>query len=86
MKLWSKMVYGKWEQKHKKGSPLMITILYRTVERIWARGPQNSDKLILTGRRTSIIFIIFWDFLMFYQIFFPAQVKRRMIITYKHGI
>ena len=31
-------------------------------------------------------FIIFWDFLMFWQIFLPPQVKRRAIITYKHGI
>ena len=30
-------------------------------------------------------FIIFWDFLMFFQIFLPSQVKRRAIITYKHG-
>ena len=34
----------------------------------------------------AIIFIIFWDFLMFYQILFPPQVKRYVIITYKHGI
>ena len=33
-----------------------------------------------------IIFIIFWDFLMFYQVFFPSQMKRCAIITYKHGI
>ena len=29
---------------------------------------------------------MFWDFLMFYQIFVPPQVKRRAIITYKDGI
>ena len=29
---------------------------------------------------------IFWVFLMFYQIFLSAQVKRCAIITYKHGI
>ena len=34
---------------------------------------------------TTIILIIFWDFLMFYQIFLSPQVKRCMIITYKHG-
>ena len=32
------------------------------------------------------MFIIFWDFLMFYQFFFSPQVKRFMIITYKHGV
>ena len=35
---------------------------------------------------STISFIIFWDFLMFYQIFFSPQVKRCPIITYKHGI
>ena len=34
----------------------------------------------------AIIFIIFWDFLMFYQIILSPQVKRWAIITYKHGI
>ena len=33
-----------------------------------------------------IIFIIFWDFPMFYQIFPSPQVKRWTIITWKHGI
>ena len=34
----------------------------------------------------AIIFIIFWEFLMFYLIFFSQQVKRCGIITYKQGI
>ena len=34
----------------------------------------------------AIIFIIFRDFLMFYQIFLSPQMKRWAIITYKHGI
>ena len=34
----------------------------------------------------TIIFIIFWDFLMFYQIVFSPEVKRCAIITYKYGI
>ena len=29
---------------------------------------------------------IFWDFLMFYQIFLSQQVKLCVIIIYKHGI
>ena len=40
-----------------------------------------------TGIATWILIsfmIIFWDSLMFYQIFFPPQVKRCTII--KHGI
>ena len=36
--------------------------------------------------RPTIIFIIFWDFLMFYQIFFSSQVKRSAMISNKHGI
>ena len=30
--------------------------------------------------------IIFWDFLIIYQIFFSPQVKRSVIISNKHGI
>ena len=40
---------------------------------------------ILNGYSPIIIFI-FWDFLMFYQIFFSPQVKRWAIITYKHDV
>ena len=39
-----------------------------------------------SSSKAKIIFIIFWDFLMFYQIFLSPQVKRRAIITFKHGI
>ena len=41
-------------------------------------------KLVLVPNST-IIFIIFWDSLIFYQIFLSPQVKRCAIITYKHG-
>ena len=34
----------------------------------------------------TIIFMIFSDSLMFYQIFVSLQVKRCAAITYKHGI
>ena len=34
----------------------------------------------------TISFIIFWDFSVFYQIFFSPKVKRCAIITYKRGI
>ena len=34
----------------------------------------------------TIIFIIFWGFLMFYEFFLSPQVKRCAIITYKHDI
>ena len=32
------------------------------------------------------MFIIFCDFLIFYQIFYSPQVERYAIITYEHGI
>ena len=35
---------------------------------------------------STISFITFCDFSMFYQIFLSAQVKRCAIITYKYGI
>ena len=35
---------------------------------------------------TAVISIIFWDFLMFYQIFASSQVKQCAIIAYKHSI
>ena len=34
----------------------------------------------------TILVIIFWDFLMFYQIFLSPQVKRIVIISSKYGI
>ena len=35
---------------------------------------------------STILVIIFWEFLMFYQIFLSPQVKRIVIISNKHGI
>ena len=34
----------------------------------------------------TIMDIIFWDFLMLYQIFFSPQKKQSVIINNKHGI
>ena len=34
----------------------------------------------------TILVIIFWDFLMFYQIFLSPQEKRIVIISNKRGI
>ena len=44
------------------------------------------NKLIHIKSWSTIIFIIFWDFLMFYQISLSPKVKRCAIITYKHII
>ena len=42
--------------------------------------PQKAAKL------KNLQSFIFWDFSMFYQILLSPQVKRCVIITYKHGI
>ena len=66
----------------------------------WLFGPNMPEKGISNWKRkkwtaslnstysneATIIFIIFWDFLLFYQTFFSPQVKRCAIITDKHGI
>ena len=48
------------------------------------------NSLSCPGRTDStynhFIFIIFWEFLMLYQIFLSPKVKRCIIITYKNGI
>ena len=36
--------------------------------------------------KAAVIFIIFWDCLMFYQIFLSPQMKRCATITYKYSI
>ena len=40
----------------------------------------------MSEKRPTIIFIIYWDILMFYQIFLSPQVKRSAIISNKQGI
>ena len=36
--------------------------------------------------QSTIMDIIFWDFVILYQIFFSSQVKQSVIISNKHGI
>ena len=43
---------------------------------------QSVNKLV----GTTISFIMFWDFSIFYQIYLQPQVKWWKIITYKHAI
>ena len=38
------------------------------------------------SQTTTIMDIIFWDFLIIEQIFFSSQVKRIVIISNKYGI
>ena len=46
----------------------------------------GGSSLDFAGIPSTIIFIIFWDFFMFYQVFLAPQVKRCLIITYNNGI
>ena len=50
------------------------------------RNSQHIVSYVWAWIEPIIIFIIFWDFLMFYQIFLLPKVKRCAIITYQHGI
>ena len=45
-----------------------------------------ADSIWAHNWRPTIVFIIFWDSLMFYQISLSPQVKQCTIITYKYGI
>ena len=40
----------------------------------------------VNNKNTTVIFIVFWDLLMFYQIFHSSQVKRNAYISNKNGI
>ena len=44
------------------------------------------SKVKVKASPATIMVIIFWDFLMFDQIFLSPQVKRSVIISNKHGI
>ena len=46
----------------------------------------NIEQREVSSHLPTMIFIIFRDFLMLYQIFLSLQVKRWAIITYQHGI
>ena len=47
---------------------------------------KDCDHQIWQVSTSTIIFTIFWDFLMFCQIFLSPQVKRCVISTYKHEL
>ena len=47
----------------------------------------TTDRLNLGRLQVATILVkIFWDFLMFYQIFLWPQVKQILIVSNKHGI
>ena len=75
-------------QKEIDNSGLVGTIL---TDLLKAYGCRSHDLIIAKFEayglsKSTISFIIFCDFSMFYQIFLSPEVKRWAIITYKHGI
>ena len=64
----------------------IVTSILKEFERkklFFGRAVLVSVQLLGTG--AIIIFVIFWYFLMFYQIFLSPQVKQSAIISNKHG-
>ena len=50
---------------------------------------QRDKRLFMNEKKkkwTTIMEIVLWDFMMFYQIFLSTQVKRSTIITNKEGV
>ena len=66
-----------------------MTRTYSQFHNIWIFRVDNFNLKVFSlffFKISTTIFIIFWDFLMFYQIFLSPQVERCVIITCKHGI
>ena len=61
--------------------PVFQKRIFCSKARKWA---SSSDSANLN--KTTIIFITFWGFLMFYRLFFSLQVKQCAIISYKNGV
>ena len=75
--------------KKRKWLLFCITLIRQKKKKITWFCTEISRFKTLTGWqiwRCTIIFIIFWDFLTSYQIFFSPQVKLCAISTYKHGM
>ena len=65
--------------------PLHVVLIWKHRLKT-SRRHTRFTKLCRMSNQSTIIFIIFWDSLMFYQIFLSPQVKRCAINTYNHGI
>ena len=57
---------------------------WKTKKVLQSRAHSKKKKKLID--KSSIIFIIFWDLLMFYQILLSPKVKQSAIICNKHGI
>ena len=53
---------------------------------LWANSLTILHLLRQVSLRSTKMNIIFWEFLILYQIFFSPQVKRSVIISNRHGI
>ena len=63
---------------YSKTDKIKITIHDKADEAI-----EERFESLFSQYQTAIFFMIFWDFLMFYQIFLSPQVKLWAIIPYK---
>ena len=70
-----------------------LLLEHKSYQSVWCIITSKIIENIITSTHFSkqpeiptISCIIFWDFSMFYKIFLSPQVKRWVIITYKHGI
>ena len=68
--------------QHETCSAILLSSLQNISVFLYSNNVWFNQKIWIS----TIILMIFWDFLMFYQILFSPQVKRCVIITYKHGI
>ena len=64
---------------------LILSLMKQLLEKFHFEFPHVLQFSCTWNKEAAIIFIILWDFLMFYQIFLSPQVKRCTIITYKHS-
>ena len=72
-----------FQQRISNTSDSYILRTFKTINSKWYI---NTKLIVNDFDWATIIFIIFWDFLMFYQISPLPQAKLWAIFTYKHGI
>ena len=69
-----------------KDSNVLLKGITKGIENETKEQKGGSLKMLPGTLRAAITFIMFWDFLMFYQILLSSQVKRSAVISNKHGI
>ena len=76
--IWNRHVLYIYLLPHLKG-----IIGYWQLWHLWQLWKRN---IVLIYRRRTYNMIMFWDYLIFYQIFLSLKVKRSVIISNKYGI